>query len=214
HPHPQGGTHPLARALGLDGTAVELDEVADDREAEAQAAERPRARRVGLPEAFEEVGEELGRDAPARVANGQLEVGVHALQPDVDAPALGRELDRVGDEVPHRLLQPFRISPDQLDPRIGVSGVRSSWDTVARNSSFKRLVSWASRYSRAYSIPSPIRSATIWSSCASCRSNCRGWSVPTWRTPITLPSKRIGTPRSERTPFCRRIGFSTLAWAA
>ena len=118
HPHPQGGTHPLARALGLDGTAVELDEVADDREAEAQAAERPRARRVGLPEALEEVGEELGRDAPARVANGQLEVGVHALQPDVDAPALGRELDRVGDEVPHHLLQPFRISPDQLDPRI------------------------------------------------------------------------------------------------
>jgi len=80
---------------------VELDEVADDREAETQAAERPRDGSIGLPEALEEVGEEFGPDALARVANRQLEVGVHALEHDVDAPALGGELDRVGEEIPH-----------------------------------------------------------------------------------------------------------------
>src|SRR5207249_1710750 len=94
----------LGERLGGRPACPDLDEVADDREAEAQAAERPRARSGGLPEALEEVGEKLGRDAPARVANRELEVGVHAaLQPDVDAPALGRELDRVGEEVPHHL---------------------------------------------------------------------------------------------------------------
>src|SRR5438876_11761903 len=97
---------------------VELDEVAGDREAEPQAAERPRDGSIGLPEALEEVGEELGLDALARVANRQLEVGIHALEHDVDAPALGCELDRVGKEIPHHLLQPVRIALDQVDPRI------------------------------------------------------------------------------------------------
>src|SRR5437870_3886747 len=95
--------------------------------------------------------------------------------------------------------------------RIGVSGVRSSCERVARNSSFRRFDSSALRYSRAYSIPSPIRSATTWRSWASPRLNCRRWSAPTWSTPITRPSKRIGTPRSERMPFSRRIGFTTFA---
>src|SRR2546422_6070139 len=117
-PHSESGTFPLASALGFDGPPVELDEVAGDREAEPQAAERPRDGSIGLPEALEEVGEELGPDALARVANRQLEMGIHALEHDVDAPALGCELDRVGKEIPHHLLQPVRIALDHVDPRI------------------------------------------------------------------------------------------------
>src|SRR5437867_9205268 len=117
-PYSESGTFPLASALGFDGPPVELDEVAGDREAEPQAAERPRDGSIGLPEALEEVGEELGPDALARVANRQLEMGIHALEHDVDAPALGCELERVGKEIPHHLLQPVRIALDHVDPRI------------------------------------------------------------------------------------------------
>ena len=56
-------------ALRLDVTAVQLDEVAHDRQAEAHAAVRARRGRVRLAEAFEHVREELGRDADARVAH-------------------------------------------------------------------------------------------------------------------------------------------------
>src|SRR5439155_15189910 len=251
----------------------------------------------GLPEPLEEMGQEPGRDPPARVADRQLEVGVHALERDIDAPALGRELDRVGEQVPHHLLQPLRIAPDHVDPWLepcldpdvpgrsrrshrfdcrldhpgelrraeveaqlpaddardveevvdqpglhprtaldrverarGVGGIERPLPQLihpdedrrergaelvgdGREELIRRLVSSASRYSRSYSIPRAIRSATTWSNCASCRSNCRRPRVPTWSTPITPPSKRSGTPRSERTPFSRRIGFSTREWS-
>ena len=48
------------------GAAVHLDQVADDREAEAETALGARARRVGLPEALEDVRQEGGLDAAAR----------------------------------------------------------------------------------------------------------------------------------------------------
>ena len=59
----------LARALGVTGAAVQLDEVADDGEPEPEPAVRRVMVRVGLAEAVEDVGQELGRDALARVAD-------------------------------------------------------------------------------------------------------------------------------------------------
>src|SRR5256885_3903849 len=35
-----------------------------------------------------------------------------------DAPVLGRELDRVREEVPRHLLEELRVAPDRVDPRV------------------------------------------------------------------------------------------------
>ena len=55
------------RARRADAPAVGLDEVADDGEADAQPAVGPGGARVGLPEALEDVGQEVRVDAGAVV---------------------------------------------------------------------------------------------------------------------------------------------------
>ena len=117
-PHREGGALTLARALRVHGAPVQLDDVADDREAEAQAAVRPPGRGVALPEALEDVWEEGGRDALARVAHRELDVRVGGRELHLDAPVLGRELDRVREEVPRHLLEALRVAPDRVDPRM------------------------------------------------------------------------------------------------
>ena len=59
----------LALAVGRDRAAVQLDQVLDEREAEAEAAVRARAGAVGLPEPLEDVRQHRGRDALAGVAD-------------------------------------------------------------------------------------------------------------------------------------------------
>src|SRR5262249_12343700 len=81
-------------------------------QAEAEAAVPSSARRVGLAEAVKDVWQEIRADAFARVAHGDANVWVHALQLRFDATALRRELDRVGEQVPDDLLQPDRIAGD------------------------------------------------------------------------------------------------------
>src|SRR5439155_139059 len=56
-PHREGGPLTLARALHAHAAPVQLDDLAEDREAEAQAAVRPPGRGVGLPEALEDAWE-------------------------------------------------------------------------------------------------------------------------------------------------------------
>jgi len=58
-----------AGAVGGDASAVEFDELFDDREAEAEPAVLAGGGGVGLTEAFEKMGEEIGRDAGAGIAN-------------------------------------------------------------------------------------------------------------------------------------------------
>src|SRR5213594_2417225 len=72
----------LPRAVRGDGPAVLLDEMTDDREAEAQPAVGATDRAVGLPETLEDVRQELCRDALPGVADGELEMGVDTRQPD------------------------------------------------------------------------------------------------------------------------------------
>jgi len=117
-PHAKRGAEAFAGTFGRDGAAVELDEMADDGEAEAETAVRSRARAVGLAEAVEHEGKELGGDALARVAHLEREVGVLLHQPHPDRPALGGELHRVADQVPHHLLQAVGIDRDRIAGRI------------------------------------------------------------------------------------------------
>ena len=69
--HPERRPERVAAAVDADGAAVQLDDLADQREPEAQSAVAAARRRIGLPEAIEHVWQELGRDALAGVADGQ-----------------------------------------------------------------------------------------------------------------------------------------------
>ena len=55
-------------------TAVQLDDVADDGEAEPDAGVLPRARAVSLAKPVEHIGQELGRDADPGVGDPDLHV--------------------------------------------------------------------------------------------------------------------------------------------
>ena len=56
----EGGAAALARGQRADGAAVQLGELLDEREADAQPAVSAGAGGVGLAEAVEHVGEEVG----------------------------------------------------------------------------------------------------------------------------------------------------------
>ena len=62
----EGRALALPRALGLDGAAVQLDQVAGDGQAQAEAPVLARARGVGLAEVLEDVRQEVGTDPAAR----------------------------------------------------------------------------------------------------------------------------------------------------
>jgi hypothetical protein len=90
--------------------AVRVDDAFRDREAEADAAAIAAAR---LPEAIEQVIEMLLRNA--RTGVGDAEHDLHLVRPrrEHDAPAGGRELDRVADEVAEHLEQTAFVGADE-----------------------------------------------------------------------------------------------------
>src|SRR5207237_9880045 len=122
--HREGGALPLPGALGTYRSAVQLDQLTHDGKPEAEAAVRARGGAVGLSEALEDGGEEVGANAPARVAHDDLGPPVRQPDPDFDATALGRELDGVREQVPDHLLQAATVAPhpacraavDRLEP--------------------------------------------------------------------------------------------------
>ena len=109
---------PSPALAACDGAAMHLDEMPDDREPEAEAAGLARRSGIRLAKALEDVRQEIGADADAGVADDDLDVRVDALEPHLDPAALRRELDGVGQQVPHDLLQPIGIARDRTDARI------------------------------------------------------------------------------------------------
>src|SRR5262245_29047217 len=95
---------------------MELDDVPDDREPEPEAAGASHP--VVLPEAVEDVREQLLADAATRVADRQARPRAGSLEPKVDATSAGGELDRVRQEVAHDLLQAAGIAGDRPGRRI------------------------------------------------------------------------------------------------
>src|SRR5262245_39334507 len=63
-----------------------------------------------LAEAFENVRKELRLDAFTIVHNPYLDMRIHTLQDNLNAATLGRELDRIRQEIPCDLLQPLEVS--------------------------------------------------------------------------------------------------------
>ena len=78
-----------------------FDELADEGETHAGAGERVVA---ALVERFEHVGQVVGQDALAGVADAEGEQAAVGLHVEADAPALGCELQGVGEQVGHDLL--------------------------------------------------------------------------------------------------------------
>ena len=83
---------------------MQLDQVTDNRQPQAEPALLPRDRRVGLAEAVKHVRQELRVYADAAVAHTHLDVGVGAPQTDFDPPILRRKLDGVRHQIPDDLL--------------------------------------------------------------------------------------------------------------
>ena len=100
----------LAEALGMDGAAVQLDDVADDGQADAQAAVMSGAGGVSLAETIEDIGEELRIDADAVVGDFDLDIAALAGEADLDLAAAVGEFDGVGEEVPHHLLHAVGVA--------------------------------------------------------------------------------------------------------
>src|SRR5262245_27521987 len=109
-PHCEGS------ALALPGTAyaccsaMEFNDVLDNRQPETQPSLLARARGVRLTEPVEDVRKKIRVDSNARVSHGDFHLGVGALKYDLNVAALWRELDCIGNEIPNHLLQPIHIA--------------------------------------------------------------------------------------------------------
>src|SRR5262245_33838962 len=127
---------------------MQLDQVFDERQAKTEAAVPSGARRVGLAEAVKYIGQEIRADAFARVAHGDANVRVNALQPRFDAASLRGELDGVGEEVPDHLLQANGVAGDLADFVREISlerdtfGVRRRADRLNRLLNYRDQVNW------------------------------------------------------------------------
>ena len=90
--------------------AVQLDQIADERQPEPQPPRRSRRRRILLRESIEDPRQELGIDARAAVGHGQTRDVARrsTVSPTVAAPR--RELDGVGEQVPDDLPKTGRIT--------------------------------------------------------------------------------------------------------
>ena len=108
--HRERGASAGAVTLGLHGAAVELDQVVHDRETEAESGLTPAAARIGLAEAVEDVGEQIGVDAETGVAHREACVVAHPLEAHRDVAPRRRELHGVADEIRHHLAEPKRIA--------------------------------------------------------------------------------------------------------
>jgi hypothetical protein len=98
---------------------VQPNEVLRDGEAEPEAARRRCGARARLAEPVEDVRQEGGVDAAARVGDGDDGPAVVRLDADVDATAARRELHGVGEHVHDHLLQTRGIAVDDHGRRAG-----------------------------------------------------------------------------------------------
>ena len=117
--HPQRQPHVERRsgirALARCGhhPAVQFDHVPHDPQAESEASMRAGGTAVSLAEALEQVLGHLGGEADAGVAHGQPNLVGRGAAAHVHGTAAGRELDRVGQQIPDDLLQPVGVGRDQ-----------------------------------------------------------------------------------------------------
>src|SRR5437870_12536594 len=133
---PEGATRAEFR-LHADGAAVQLDQAFREREAEARPFVAAALARVELHELLKQLSLIRRGDADAGVAHGDAH-GAGVLEPraERDAPAIGRELDGVGEEVEKHLAEAPAVGRDyevvgrRLDDELVPPGFKLSADGV------------------------------------------------------------------------------------
>src|SRR4030095_2025159 len=138
----------FAGAQDFNRSAMQLDKVFDERQSKAETAVPSDARRVGLAEAVKDVEQEIRADAFARVAHGDANVRVNALQPRFDAASLRGELDGVGEQVPDYLLQANGVAGDLADFGGEISLERDTFGVRRRADRLNRLINYRDQVNR------------------------------------------------------------------
>ena len=105
---------------------MQLDECLDHRQAQARTARAPSEAALHLSERRHCRRDVVGSHAHARVAHGdhELATGFHARL-NIDAAAIGGELDRVGNKIDQRLLELSGIAAER-DEVIGADRFESN----------------------------------------------------------------------------------------
>ena len=85
-PEPERGAAARPLARGVDGAAVQLDDVPDDRQPEAEPGVRPRRAAVGLAEAVEDERQHVAAGCPRRCRDDH-DLDLRADAPDVSLHA-------------------------------------------------------------------------------------------------------------------------------
>src|SRR4029077_6718773 len=109
--------HAFALACRPDNAPVHLHKLLADRQAQPEAANSPRCRAVPLRESLKDVWEITCRNTYACITNAQFNVRIHALEQYLHLASLWSELDRVGKQVPHHLLQARAVGTDDVPAR-------------------------------------------------------------------------------------------------
>src|SRR5262245_40229123 len=103
-------------ALGCDRAAMQLHKLLDQSQADPRAFMSPPLRAGHAMEALEQLGQLVGRDAGASVADDELERSAGVAQPDFDL-ALERELEGIGNEIEDNLFPHLAIDIGRLGER-------------------------------------------------------------------------------------------------
>ena len=114
HLHVQRAPLPEARALGPHLPAVQLDQLAHQREADAGPLVAARRRVVHLREAVEDPLELIGGNPHPGVRHRKVHAARLAPHRQLDPPARLRELQRIPDQVHQHLVERIRISVKPL----------------------------------------------------------------------------------------------------
>src|SRR5262249_61098100 len=96
---------------------MHLDQLARDRQSEAQPSILARETAVGLSKTLEDMRQELGRNAGAAVADHDLEVRTNVMQPDIHQAVAGSEADRIREQIPDHLLKTVGVPQNRAGRR-------------------------------------------------------------------------------------------------
>ena len=127
---------PAARALGGHRPAVQLHQVANEGQPDAQAALGSVDRVVGLRERLEDAGQDARVDPDPVVSDPNLSHPALRRHSDLDAPAARRVLERVGQKIVQDLLQAHGVA---LRGEARAGGPKRELDPVAHREGPMRL---------------------------------------------------------------------------
>ena len=109
----------FAGAVSRDRSTVQVDDVADDREAEAKPAVDSSHRRIGLTEPVEDERQNIRSNPLAGVRDFESEELLVARQLQIGRAAGARELQRIRQQVPEHLLKAIGVAEGLRDVWVG-----------------------------------------------------------------------------------------------